>query len=408
MSSVIKTIWIINQYASTPETGMGGRHYYLAKELAKKGHKVYLIAASYAHTLRNPNCINGAFEKQQVEGINFVWVKVPKYSSSQSPKRIINWFLFSWKVSRLHKYISDSPDSILCSSPSLVSFLGAKCLARRFKCKLLFEVRDIWPLSLVEIGGYKTSHPFIKLLQWIEDKAYSDADYVLSNLRYSVDHMVARGMNPDKFHWIPNGFSLQEVSENQPLGDDILRQLPVDKFIIGYAGSIGKANALHSLLESAKELSHTADIAFVIVGRGTERADLEQYVALHGLKNVTFIDPIPKNQIQSMLSIFDCCYIGLRNDPLFRFGVSPNKLFDYFYSAKPIVYAIDSGEYRPVEEVGAGIQVPPENSASIVKAITSLYEMDQESRIKMGHKGHKFALDHHEYSALADKMNSYL
>jgi hypothetical protein len=115
----------------------------------------------------------------------------------------------------------------------------AQYLAKKCKAKLVFEVRDIWPLTLTEIGGFSMKHPFILLLQWIEDRAYRYSDRVVSNLKNSVEHMIARGMEAEKLAWIPNGFSRDEFSLVKPLDADVLMKLPGNKFIVGYTGTFG-------------------------------------------------------------------------------------------------------------------------------------------------------------------------
>lgn len=399
-----KTIWLINQYASTPETGMGGRHYYLARELAKQGYSVYLIAASYTHLLRHPPAVDRAYEIHSIEGFNFVWVRMPSYPEAHSKKRIFNWFSFSWKLRGLKSVISDHPDAVLYSSPSLIGFLGAKYLAGYYSARLAFEVRDIWPLTLVELGGYSPKHLFIRFLQWVEDKAYREADFVLSNLKNSVTHMVARGMPRDKFSWIANGFSMDEVAEKQSLSQATFEQLPDGKFVVGYAGTLGLANALDSLVQAADILKDNLDIAVVLVGSGKEKTNLKRLVGEKNLSNVYFVDAIPKAQIQSVLSRFDVCFIGLTGDPLFRFGVSPNKLFDYFYSGKPIIYAIESGEYTPVTDSQSGIQIPAENPKAIADSILKLYQMSASEREALGNNGRRYAQENHEYGNLAKKL----
>ena len=399
-----KTIWIINQYASTPEAGMGGRHYHMARELAKQGHRVCLIAAGYTHLLRNLPEINQSYLLEHIEGFDFLWLKMPFYSDAHSKKRILNWILFSRKLCRLGTILEDKPDAVLCSSPSLISFLGAERLARRFDARLIFEVRDIWPLTFVELGGFSLSHPFIRFLQWIEDRAYRRSDRVVSNLKNSVDHMVSRGLDRKKFSWIPNGFSLDEVEQNQDLPESVLSRIPRDKFIIGYTGTIGVANALDTLIDVACRLENCPDIVFVLVGGGREKERLKKMVDKNRLENVIFIDPISKNQIQTMLSLFDVCFIGLTDDPLFRFGVSPNKLFDYFYAGKPVLYAINSGSYTPVSDAGAGLQIPAVDPQSMEKAVLQLYRMAEEDLKKLGDCGRSYVLENHEYSALAQKL----
>ena len=403
-----KTIWIINQYSSTPETGVGGRHYYFAKSLAQLGYEVYLVGAAFTHLLREPPVLENNFKVEPIaDNFNFVWVKMPTYAEAHSKKRIANWFSFAWKITKL-KNILPKPDVILYSSPSLVGYLGAEKLARDLSVPLAFEVRDIWPLTLCELGGYSENHPFIRLLQWIEDRAYKNSDFVLSNLKNSYEHMQSRGMKPEKFAWVPNGFLKEEVESAQPLEQSTLDQLPKDKFIVGYAGTLGIANALDSFIRAANELKGYSEIAFVLVGNGKLKQRLQQQVNELGLTNVYFVDAIPKRQVQSLLKVFNVCYIGLTKDPLFRFGVSPNKLFDYLYAGKPILYAIDSGRYTPVTDSQSGIQIEPENVEHIVDGVLKLYNMSPEERAVMGSNGHQEAVQSYEYGSLTKKLASIL
>ncbi|UJF25309.1 glycosyltransferase family 4 protein [Suttonella sp. R2A3] len=403
-----KTVWIINQYASTPETGYAGRHYYFGEELAKQGYKVYVIAAAATHLLRKQPEFDGDFSFENHKGFTFVWVKVPPFSEAHSKQRAINWFLFPWRIQKLAQLIPDKPDAVLCSSLSLISFLGAQRLARKFLAKLVFEVRDIWPLSLIEIGGYSRNHPFVRFMQWVENKAYKDSDRVVSNLKNSVEHMVEHGLDRKKFTWVPNGFSLDEVNQNTPLDAEVEVLLPKNKFLIGYTGTLGVANAMDTLIEAAELLKDNSSIAFVLVGGGKEKEALQKLVRDKDLVNVVFIDPISKVQIQAMLACFDACFIGLTKDPLFRFGVSPNKLFDYLYSGKPVLYAIESGAYTPVSDAQAGLQIEPENPQAIADAILQLYQMPGEDLKQMGQNGHKAALEQYEYGMLAQKLEKVL
>lgn len=405
---IAKTVWIVHQYASTPATGIGGRHFYLAEELAKLGHKVYVIAASANHLLHTQPALDGAFTFEKVAGFTFVWVKMPSYVEAHSKQRALNWFLFPWRIQKLSRLIPDKPDAVLCSSPSPIAFLGAERLAKKLKAKILFEVRDIWPLTLVELGGYSPKHPFIRLMQWVENRAYKKSDKVLSNLKNSVEHMVEHGLERSRYSWVPNGFSLSEVRAKAALNAEAANQLPKNKFIVGYTGTIGVANTLDTLVQAAEILKNNQNIAFVLVGRGKEKQALQEMVAEKQLANVCFIDPIPKVEIQAMLARFDVCFIGLTKDPLFRFGVSPNKLFDYLYSGKPILYAIDSGEYKPVNDAGAGFQLEPQNPQAIADAVLRLYNMSSEERLQMGANGHKAAIEHYEYGMLARKLEKIL
>lgn len=402
-----KTVWIVNQYASTPTSGIGGRHFYLAEELARLGYKVYVIAASASHLLHTKPKLKGDITIEQMSGFNFVWVKMPNYAEAHSKQRAINWFLFPWRIQKLAHLIADKPDAVLCSSPSPIAFLGAQRLANKFKARLIFEVRDIWPLTLMEIGGFSAKHPFIRVMQWVEKRAYRDSDWVISNLKNSVEHMVAYGLQREKFHWIPNGFSKAEVEQQVALNERTKYKLPKDKFIVGYTGTLGVANALDVLLEAASLLREYSDIAFVLVGRGKEKEQLQQQSKALGLETLYFIDPVPKVEIQAMLQEFDACYIGWRENELYRFGIGANKIPEYLFSAKPIIHSY-SGACEPVKECGAGLLVPAENPQAVAKAILQMYRLPQAERDRLGENGRRAAEETYEYSQLARRMESVL
>lgn len=401
-----KTFWFINQYSSTPETAMGGRHYYLAQELAKKGHQVYVIAGRYSHLLRNPKQFEEQyFIEEIIPNFSFVWVNLPEYQEAHSKQRVLNWFKFSWLLRNMSNVIPAKPDVILYSSPSLIGYLGAKYLANKFRVPFIFEVRDIWPLTLMELGGHSSKHPFIKFMQWVEDRAYKKADYVFSNLYNAVEHMQTRGLDSSKFHWIPNGVSLEEVSQKQPLNAETLSQLPQNKFIIGYTGTIGVANAIDDLIEAAKILSSNLQLHFVLVGSGKEKENLIKKVQSLKLQNITFIDAIPKKQIQSMLEQFDICYIGWQKNSLYRFGIAPNKLPEYLYAGKPIIHAF-SGKGDIVQQAQAGITIEAEDPEAIVGAVQQLYNLTAEQRQQLGSNGKQFVLQHLEYAMIAEKLEN--
>ena len=407
MMNTSKTVWIINQYASTPSTGVGGRHYYMAREMSKRGYNVYIIGSAAHHVLRTKPVFKEDFFLEEVSSFKFVWVKMPDYDNAHSKQRAVNWFLFPWRIRKLVKFIEDKPDVILCSSPSLLSFIGAKRLAKKLRVKLVFEVRDIWPLTLTHIGGFSPNHPFIRLMQWVEDKAYDDADAVISNLKNSVKHMCSRGLDPAKFTWIPNGFSQDEVNKNILLNPEVIKQIPDKKFLIGYTGTMGLANSLSTLIEAAEKLKDHTDIAFILVGSGKEKLSLKSLVEQKGLSNIFFIEPIPKVEIPAILERFDVCYIGWRNEPMYQYGIAANKIFDYLCSGKPIIHSY-SGACDPISEVSAGLLVPAQDSDKLAKAILKLYLMTPSERTKLGENGRKAAIQQYEYNLLSLKLERVL
>jgi glycosyltransferase involved in cell wall biosynthesis len=289
---------------------------------------------------------------------------------------------------------------------ALFSILPAWILAKIYKAKLIYEVKDICPLSLVELGGFKSTHPFIRLMAWFEKFALKKSDVIVSNLQNYGEHIKKDiGLNRN-FEWISNGVVLDGLSKIEPLDEKIITKIPKDKFIVGYTGTIGVANAMESFCQSAIKLQDKNDILFVIVGDGKEKQKLfEEY---NNLDNILFIDSIPKKQIQSMLKLFDVCYIGLQKENLFKYGVSPNKLFDYMYSGKPIIYAIDSGESNIVKLSNCGLSVEAINPIAIAKGIMDVYNMSQDERDTLGANGKKYVLEHFTYEKLAHKYKELL
>jgi glycosyltransferase involved in cell wall biosynthesis len=336
-----------------------------------------------------------------VDGFKVVWVGVNTYDTAHSKKRIWNWFNFTWKVRKLLSIIDDPPDVVIASSPQPFAFLAAKYLSKKTGARLVFEVRDIWPLTLIEMLGASRFNPFIALMQWVEDKAYRESDIVVSNLKHSVGHMVKRGMAAEKFVWIPNGVCLAEMEGGPQAPSDITAMIPSEDFVVGYTGTIGEANAIHVLIEAARLLKHNHRIKFVLVGDGKEKNSVVRLVESYELDNVVLLPPVAKCEVPDVLSRFDVCYIGLLDKPLFRFGVSPNKLFEYFYSGRPVCYAIDSGDYQPVIESSSGLVAKPEDPSDIARAINELSLLSEEDRSTMGDNGKRHVLKNHQYSHLA-------
>jgi glycosyltransferase involved in cell wall biosynthesis len=218
----------------------------------------------------------------------------------------------------------------------------------------------------------------------------------LSNAK---QHFINAGMPEDRFAHIPNGIDLSEADNAQPVSADVSSRFPKDKFIVGYAGTIGTANAMNYLMEAVIKLRHKEDIHFVIVGNGDKLEELKAMVK--DCSNVTFIPPVPKRMVHSVIQLFDACYMGLHNDPLYTHGISPNKIFDYLYSGRPVILAVNSPG-NPVECAG-GVVIEPENTDALVAAVEKLYSMSAEERKQMGQNGRQYVLDNHTYPALVQR-----
>ncbi len=397
-----KNIWIINQYAGSPKHGMNFRSYYIARELVKNGYEVTIFSGSYSHLFKNPPKVDSNFTKESVDGIDYIWVKLKKYNSSKSFGRLWSMIVFFIKLLFFRCKLMKKPDIIIISSLSLFPVINAYLWSKLYKIDFIFEVRDIWPLTLIELGNTSKYNPLVIVLGWIEKFGYKKAKYVVSLLPKANLHMQKRGLDLQKYVYIPNGVNLEELQNPKELDRLVADKIPKDKFIVGYAGTIGIANAMEYLIDSAKLLQDIDDIYFVIVGDGGNKSNLKSKANSLDLKNIIFIDAIDKREIQSLLQYFDLCYIGWHRHSLYKYGISANKIFDYMYSAKPIVHSVDAGN-DPISESGCGITVEPESASNISDAILKIYNLNIDERLALGQKGKEYILDNHLYEKLVKK-----
>jgi glycosyltransferase involved in cell wall biosynthesis len=358
------------------------RHYHLARALTKRGHAVVVVSGSRSHLYTAPPQVSRPFTLESIDGVTYCWVAVPRYERAISVGRVLNMAAFALRLERLPVGRLPRPDAILVSSPSLFPLPVASRWARRFGARLVFEVRDIWPLTLRELGGLPTWHPLVALMQWLEDYGYRKADRVVSVLPAAAGHMVSRGMDPRKFHYLPNGIDLTGASMDGGAPSAVRDVVRPGVFTVGFVGTLGRANVLETLIDAARLLGPD-EAQIVVVGHGPERAQLAARAT--GLHNLTFVGPIPKRQVAATLELFDACYVGYRRSSLYRFGVSPNKLYDYMAAGRPVLFAADAAN-QPVREAACS---PAE-------------------RERLGANARAYVEQRHDYERLADGLADVL
>ena len=394
-------IWIINQYCGSKVHGMNFRSWYFAKELKKKGYQPHIISASYSHLFYKLPVTKGKFTLENVDGIPFTWVKVSKYKGSKSIGRVLVMIQFMLNLFFLPKKKLQNPDVIIVSSLSPLPIINAYLWSIKYKAKLIFEVRDIWPLSLIEIGGFSKLNPLVLFFGWFEKFAYKKSDKVISLLPNAKPHMVSRGMEKDKFVHIPNGFNLEEMKKSKELDKSISNLIPKNKFIVGYTGSLGASNAMEYLIEASNLLENNENIHFVIFGKGQHLEKLKN----NAKNNVSFLGQIDKSQIQSAISFFDVCYIGWHNHSLYRFGISPNKIFDYMYAGKPIIHSVNTtNDFVQIAE--AGISIHPEKPKEIANVVIEISKTEDKKLKEWGENGKKYVEENHTFSHLTELLIS--
>ena len=184
-------------------------------------------------------------------------------------------------------------------------------------------------------------NPFVMVMQIGENSAYCHSDKVVSLPPFAEKYMQRHGLKKGKFVHINNGVVIEDWMHPQALPEEheqTLKQLKNDgKFVVGYFGGHALSNALEDLLSVAKAMRSNAKIHFVLVGDGAEKKNLQAFAAEQKLENVTFLPPVSKYAIPTLAQNFDCCYIGVKDSPLYRFGIAMNKIFDSMMAGKPMV-----------------------------------------------------------------------
>ena len=403
-------IILINHYAGSNRHGMEYRPYFMAKRWVQAGHQVTIVAASFSH-LRglNPDMQGKSTMEEMIDGVRYFWIRCPEYKGN-GMGRIRNMLTFLAGLYRYQKQITaqGKPDAVIASSTYPLDIYPAHQIAKKNGAKLIYEVHDLWPLSPMELGGMSAKHPYIMLMQAAENYCYKHSDAVVSILPCAKEHMVEHGMAPEKFVCIPNGIVKEDWEapidpEKAPYRELLQEFHKQGYFLIGYTGAHGIANALDSFIEAGGMLKDKK-IKLILVGQGPERDRLMQKVVDLGLRNtVELLSAVKRSDVPALLSEMDALYVGLQRQPLFRFGVSPNKLMDYMMAAKPVIFAIEAGNDM-VKDAGCGVSIPPEDSKAIAEAAIELASTPPEKLAEMGKRGQKYLLENHEYQILSDRF----
>jgi glycosyltransferase involved in cell wall biosynthesis len=399
-------ILLINHYAGSSIHGMEYRPYYLAREWVRNGHSVTIVAASFSH-VRTKNVIGrGRAYTEHIDGVHYVWLKTPSYVGN-GLGRISNMLTFLGRLFIELPRLGVRPDVVIASSTYPLDIFPAHRLAQRSGARLVFEVHDLWPLTPVLLGNISKWHPYIMVMQAAEDFACRNSDFVVSLLPNADEYLQTRGMHPDKFVHIANGVAVHEwdrcdSSMPSPHAVELSKIKNKGHSIVCYAGAHGLANSLDTLIEAACLLTGLP-VTFVLVGQGPEKEKLQTYTTELRLENVVFLPPVPKGSVPTLLAAMDILYIGWKKNPLYLYGISPNKLLDYMMAGKPIIHAVDAANDL-VAAANCGISVPPENPQAIAEAVSRLIAMNSSDLLGMGRRGRAYVIEHHDYRKLAQRF----
>jgi colanic acid biosynthesis glycosyl transferase WcaI len=263
------------------------------------------------------------------------------------------------------------PDVLVSTSPQFFCAVAGWIVARVRRLPWVFELRDLWPASIVAVGAMQAGIA-VRLLERLELKMYHGASLIVSVTHAFQADLVGRGVDARKVHVVLNGVDLARYSP-RPKDEALIKTLGLEGcFVVGYLGTIGMAHALDKVLDAAVLLRARKDIVLVIAGSGARRSELEARVASEGLDNVRFLPAQEKQLMPALWSIHDVALIPLQRHDLFR-TVIPSKMFEAMGMGVPILMSLPEGEATDLlKQTGAGICVPPEDPQSLAEAIVGL------------------------------------
>lgn len=391
-------IWCISKYASIPKYGAAARLFFLAKEFKKVCSEVVLLTSDANHLCKFPETkARYNFEKQN--DVDICWVKTKKYRKTASIKRVLSWFDFELGLFLFDKSKYKKPDIVIVSSLSLLSIVYGYYLKKKFGAYLIFEIRDIWPLTLVVEGGVSKWHPLTILLAIVEKFGYKNADLIVGTMpRLDLHVKNILGVEKEVF-CSPIGLDESQVDEPNPV-TSLKNVFPKEKTVIGYAGSMGISNALEEFMQCIEDFKDKDDIHFVLVGDGDLKAAYQQ--KLKNCNNVTFVPKIKQHEVQYFLSKCNVLYLSTHNSEIWKYGQSMNKVVQYMLSGKPVI-ASYSGYSSMLNEAESGVFVPSNSLNPLKEAIIKFTSMSEQERLAIGDRGKQWILKNRMYSSLAKK-----
>lgn len=346
-----------------------------------------------------------------LDGIQFVALKARKYEGNGF-RRVLNMLDYCRSMLALigtKKF--DRPDVIIVSSPHPFGIFPGWILAKRYRARLVFEVRDLWPLSLIKINGSNKWHPFVVASALAERFAHARSDLFASLLAGGRRYAVERGLRQMPFVHVPNGVSPNRDTPQPPVSisgksvsDQLDRWRSEKRMLIVHPGAQGRPNGLERLLVAVDILNRrglSKEVGVLLLGEGARTDELVELAEKLKVENVVFCPTLPHREASFLVGKCDVGYAGGNDIPdVYRYGVSFNKLLEFMICGLPILLPV-AAEGDPVTEAGCGLVVGGSNEEGIANAISTLISLGEAGRYEMGRRGQLYALENLTYDRIA-------
>lgn len=394
----------INHYSGLPATTPATRTYDLAVELAHRGNHVTVFACSLNHyTLKEEHLrFWQLYSSERVDNVRFFWIRGLAYQSNDW-RRLVNMIVFSIITLTIGLMMRSKPDVVIGTTVHPFAPLVAWCVAKLRRAIFWYDITDIWPQSLIDLGHISANGLAARLFSSLEKFSMRHADRVVSVLPNIAEYVRDCGLPEKPTAWIPNGISRHRLNDTS-IGHTGMEHQH-DCFVITYAGGFAPAHALDVVIDAAILLQkrHLTNIRIELIGDGPEMSRIRARIEDQRLQNISLIGFLPKQNLYKQLERADGFLVTGRNLSVYRYGISYNKIFDYLLIGRPIIFCVGSAN-NPIAEAGAGISAPPEDPAALCEAIITLSKMPHDEREMMGRRAREYVKREFDYSILSNKL----
>ena len=374
-----------------------------ARRWVELGHDVTVVTGFPNHPtgIIRPEYRGQFVKRERIAGIDLLRTWVYCAANKGFFRRVLNFFSFFFSSLILGAVMTRRPDVVIGTSPQFFCAVAAYLLSRIKRVPFIFEVRDIWPQSAIEMGVLKNRW-LIRALEAIEMHLYRRAVLIVPVAESTREYLLNKGIPPEKIKIITNGIDANYLASSSVQPEEVRRQLGLaDKFVVSYIGTHGMAHALDVVLNVAKQFSADSNVHFLFIGEGAEKANLKRLAEQLSLSNLTFLDQQPRERLLGFYRASDVSLVPLRRLAIFR-KVLPSKLFELMGVGCPIICSVEGEAARLVANSEAGLCIKPENADDLFAAINKL-RFDSELRKQMRANGQQYVKIHYLRSALAEK-----
>lgn len=398
----------MNHHAHPPDIKGSTRHHEFCFHLNKKGCKTTLFCSGNIH-MKDISLLPAGvkYKEENCFGVDYVFINTRPGYKGNGVKRVLNMLSYYFFMIRNFKKFG-TPDIVIGSSVHPFAVLAADKIARKTGARFICEIRDLWPETLVQMGRIPKFHPIVILFKLLERKMYRAAEKIIVLLPNAYEYIKRYNIDKNKVVYIPNGVDVQRFDQLKTTGEvpKEIDKILESEFCCVYTGAHGVANSLETLLLSAEMVQKESPrIKYIFIGDGPEKKRLQRMAGERQIKNVLFFDSVQKEVIPAILSKSRINLAAMKDLPLYKYGISLNKLFDYMCSGKPVVFA--GNVYNDlVKTAGCGFSVPADDHQRFAKAVIELSKMSDHEREELGKKGKEYVQEHHNMVKLTDKLEA--